>query len=47
MYPLKCANAPFNFAFLPVDAPLSELSMDVPRVLVGFEMVDYRAIEAP
>ena len=40
-------NDPFQLAFIPLDAPSLALPMDVPRVLVGFEMVDYRAIEAP
>eukprot|EP00978_Attheya_sp_CCMP212_P024823 scaffold78633_cov33-Attheya_sp.AAC.1 len=41
------AKAPFKFAFLPLDAPLAVLSMDVPRVLVGLEIIDCCAIEAP
>eukprot|EP00978_Attheya_sp_CCMP212_P047325 scaffold421308_cov64-Attheya_sp.AAC.2 len=40
-------NYPFKLAFVPSDAPSSALSMDVPRVLVGLEMVDCHAIEAP
>eukprot|EP00978_Attheya_sp_CCMP212_P005512 scaffold12361_cov60-Attheya_sp.AAC.1 len=46
-YPIKCANDPFKFEFLPLDALSSALSMDVPRILVGLEMIDCRAIEAP
>eukprot|EP00978_Attheya_sp_CCMP212_P027888 scaffold94613_cov72-Attheya_sp.AAC.1 len=46
-YPIKCAKAPFKFALLPLDVPSSVISMDVLRVLVGLEMIDCRAIEAP
>jgi hypothetical protein len=38
---------PFKYAFIPLDAPSSALPIDVPRVLVGLEMVDCHAIEAP
>jgi hypothetical protein len=39
-------NYPFKLTFTPLDATSLALPIDVPRVLVGLEMVDCRAIEA-
>ena len=39
-------NDPFKLAFIPLDTPSSALSMYVPRVLVGLEMVDCRAMRS-
>ena len=43
----KSGNHPFKLSFLPLDAPSSELSFDITRILVGLEMIDCRSIEAP
>jgi hypothetical protein len=44
---LKSGNDPLKSGLIPLDAPLSYRPIDVLRVLVGYVMVDCRAIEAP
>ena len=39
-------NDPFKLTFIQIDAPSSALSIDVPRVLIGLEMVDCRAMRS-
>ena len=39
-------NDPFKLTCIPLDEPSSALSIDVPRFLVGLEMVDCRAMRS-
>ena len=39
-------NDPFKLAFIPLDVPVLALSIDVPCVLVGLEMVDCRVMRS-